>query len=177
MTTFAHVADEAARNGLPFLLIGGHAVAHHHYSRTTEDTDILVSVDHREAWLNLAGRLGLKVFHDGGTFLQLTPGGSGVWRLDLMLVNATTFAKMVAAAVSGKLEGQTVQVVALDHLLALKFHALKHTRGTRGLKDMDDVVNLVLNNRVDVKAPAFRELVLKYGTAELYERLSSLCAE
>jgi predicted nucleotidyltransferase len=177
MPTFANITDEAVRNGLQFLVIGGHAVAHHHYPRTTEDTDLLVSSDDRGAWLELADRLGLNVFHDGGNFLQLTPDDSDAWRLDLMLVNAVTFARMFAAAVSGKLEGQTVRVASLEHLLALKFHALKHARGIRVLKDMDDVVNLVTNNRMDVKAPAFRELVLKYGTAELYEKLSGLCSE
>lgn len=177
MTTFAHVVGEAARSGLRFLMIGGHAVAHHHYIRSTEDTDILVCAEDREAWVKVADRLDLRVFHDGGTFLQLTPPESTGWRLDLMLVNPATFAKMASAAESGKLEGQTVQVASLDHLLALKFHALRHARGIRVLKDMDDVVNLITNNRVDVQSPMFRELVLKYGTAELYEKLSNICSE
>jgi hypothetical protein len=177
MTTFAHVAEEAARNGLQFLVIGGHAVVHHHYSRTTEDTDILVSSEDREAWKRLAERLRLKVFHDGGTFLQLSPIELTAWRLDLMLVNAATFAKMAGASVTGTLEGHAVRVPSLDHLLALKFHALKNPHGIRVLKDMDDVINLIMNNRVDVKTPEFRELVTKYGTAELYEQISRFCAE
>ncbi len=39
---------------------------------------------------------------------------------------------------------------------------------------MDDVANLTINNRINAKSPEFRELVLKHGTPELYEKLSSL---
>jgi predicted nucleotidyltransferase len=94
-----------------------------------------------------------------------------------MLVNASTFAKMVYEAETDTLEGQIVKLPSLDHLLALKLHALKNARGIRVLKDMDDVANLITNNRIDVRSTQFRELVLKYGTAELYEKLSSLCTE
>lgn len=177
MPTFASLAEEAARSGLQFLVIGGHAVAHHHYPRTTEDTDILVCSDDREEWLRLAEGCGLTLFHDGGNFLQFTPPEPTGWRLDLMLVNASTFAKMVDASETDTLEGQTVKLPSLDHLLALKLHALKNARGIRVLKDMDDVANLITNNRIDVRSTTFRELVLKYGTAELYEKLSSLCTE
>ncbi|HAV63045.1 MAG TPA: hypothetical protein DCY13_11855 [Verrucomicrobiales bacterium] len=177
MSTFSKLAMEAAESGLRFLLIGGHAVAHHHYPRTTEDIDLLVSSHDRESWLAIAGRVGLTLFHDGGSFLQFTPPAPSGWRLDLMLVNASTFDKMSAAAESGSLEGQSVRLPSLDHLLALKLHALKHARGIRVLKDMDDVANLIINNRIDPKDPAFRELVLKHGTTELYEKLARLCAE
>ncbi len=177
MVTFADLATEAAENGLRFLLIGGHAVAHHHYPRTTEDTDLLVSSNDRESWLKLAGRFDLTLFHDGGNFLQFTPPESSGWRLDLMLVSASTFDKMAASSESGSLEGQSVRLPSLDHLLALKLHALKHAHGIRVLKDMDDVANLITNNQINVKSPAFRDLVLKYGTAEIYEKLSRFCVE
>jgi predicted nucleotidyltransferase len=177
MPTFASFAKDASTKGLRFLLIGGHAVAHHHYPRTTEDTDLLICTDDREAWLQLAEVCGLKLFHDGGNFLQFTPPEPTGWRLDLMLVNVATFAKMVDASEVGTLEGQAVKLPSLDHLLALKFHALKNAHGIRVLKDMDDVANLITNNRIDVSSTNFRELVLKYGTPELYEKLSELCDE
>jgi len=174
MPQFAKLAQEAAKKGLRFLVIGGHAVAHHHYPRTTEDTDILICVDDRKAWLHLADIAELQMFHDGGNFLQFAPPNSSGWRLDMMLVNASTFAKMTDESEANTLEGEEVRLPSLDHLLALKLHALKHARGIRVLKDMDDVANLITNNRIDVKADKFRELVLKHGTPELYEKLSSL---
>jgi predicted nucleotidyltransferase len=174
MEVFAQLANKAGDKGLQFLLIGGHAVAHHHYPRTTEDTDILVCKDDRDAWLQLTEEIGLKLFNDGGNFLQFSPPESSGWRLDLMLVNASTFAKMTGESKTNTLEGQEVRMPSLDHLIALKLHALKHAVGIRVLKDMDDVANLITNNRIDVKSSEFRELVLKHGTPELYEKLSSL---
>lgn len=177
MPLFASIVGEAARRNLRFLVIGGHAVAHHGYLRTTEDADILVAREDRGHWLELAGQVGLTLFHDGGTFLQFKPAETAGWRLDVMLVNANTFAKMAACAGQGRLEDQPVLMPALDHLLALKLHALKHAKGIRVLKDFDDVVNLIVNNRIDVRAPSFQELVLKYGTNELYDKLVHACAE
>jgi hypothetical protein len=177
MPLFVEISSEATRLGLQFLVIGGHAVAHHHYPRTTEDTDLMISSDDRNSWLELAGKLGLSLFHDGGTFLQFKPSEDTAWRLDLMLVKPATFAKMISASERGEVEGRPVLMPALDHLLALKLHALKHGRGIRVLKDMDDTVNLIVNNRVDVKSTAFRELVLKHGTSELYEKLVGACTE
>lgn len=177
MPLFATIVKEAAQRNLRFLVIGGHAVMHHHYSRTTEDADILAAQKDRERWLELAGKIGLALFHDGGTFLQFKPAEEIAWRLDIMLVSADTFAKMAAQSVQGLLEDQPVLMPALDHLLALKFHALKHAKGIRVLKDMDDVVNLIVNNRIDVRSASFRELVLKHATAELYEKLVHACTE
>lgn len=177
MNTFRELCETAHAKDLKWILIGGHAVAHHHYPRTTEDTDFLICADDKDAWLRLAAGRGLKLFHDGGNFLQFTPPETTGWRLDLMLVNASTFAKMLDGSETDTLEGQIVKLPSLDHLLALKLHALKNARGIRVLKDMDDVANLITNNRIDVRSTTFRELVLKYGTPELYEKLSSLCAE
>jgi len=174
MKVFAQLAEKAEDRGIQFLVIGGHAVAHHHYPRTTEDTDVLVCKDDRDAWMQLTGEIGLKLFNDGGNFLQFEPPQSSGWRLDLMLVNASTFAKMRDESETNTLEGREVRLPSLFHLIALKLHALKHASGIRVLKDMDDVANLITNNRIDVKADEFRELVLKHGTPELYEKLSSL---
>ena len=40
---------------------------------------------------------------------------------------------------------------------------------------MDDVINLVLANRVKIDDDYWRELILKYGTDELYEKLRRAC--
>ena len=177
MSAFSDLAEQAAEQGLHFLLIGGHAVSHHRYPRTTEDTDILICKDDKDRWLQLTETIGLKLFHDGGNFLQFTPPETGGLRLDMMLVNASTFTKMTGECEASTLEGRDVNLPSLDHLIALKLHALKHARGIRVLKDMDDMANLITNNRINVRSAEFRELVLKHGTSELYEKFSKLSDE
>jgi hypothetical protein len=72
--------------------------------------------------------------------------------VDLMLVPADTFARLLDSAKPAQLEGASVVVPSLEHLLSLKIHALKHGQGLRVLKDMTDVAQLLSVNRVDPRA-------------------------
>lgn len=68
-------------------------------------------------------------------------------------------------------------VPSLQHLFALKIHALKHGKGLRVLKDLDDVANRVLANRVDVRSEWFCQLFEKHGNMEWHERIARILAE
>ena len=177
MPIFDQLSRAAEERGLKFLVIGAHAVMRHGFMRATEDVDILVQREDRPLWEQLVQDLGYGLFHDGGTFLQLTPPGGVGWELDLMLVPAPTFEKMLAEAQPARMEGAAVLVPSLDHLLALKFHALKNGKGLRVLKDLEDVIQLVKANRVDVSAASFRQLCEKHATRVIYEQLIRACAE
>ena len=61
------------------------------------------------------------------------------------------------------------------HLLALKCHAIKHGHAGRIVKDAEDVIRLTQNNRLDPNARTVRELFLKHGTEELYEKVRRAC--
>jgi len=53
---------------------------------------------------------------------------------------------------------------------------LKHSHLGRYLKDFLDVENLVRVNKVDLRSDKIRQLFVKYGTMELYEKvIPSLC--
>ena len=60
---------------------------------------------------------------------------------------------------------------SLEHLVALKLHVLKQNLPHRMLGDMDDVINLLLVNRVDLRQEKWRQLFVKYGSLELYEKV------
>lgn len=174
MSLFAQLNQEAERRGLRFLVIGGHAVIEHGFQRGTEDADILVSKAHREAWLATATALGYRLLHDGGTFLQFEPNEPGSWDLDLMLVPEGVFERLLASAQSARMEDAAVVVPSLEHLLALKVHALKNGKGLRVLKDLTDVAQLISVNRVDPQSPWLRAVFEKHGSEEIYERVRKL---
>ena len=174
MSVFAQLNDAATKKGLRFLVIGGHAVIEHGFQRGTEDADILVCKEQRADWMGLAEGLGYKLFHDGGTFIQFEPTDPSEWNLDVMLVPAETFTRLFQAAKPANLEGAQVVVPSLEHLLTLKIHALKHSKGLRVLKDMTDVAQLLSINRVDPKAAWVKELFEKHGNVENYERVIRL---
>ena len=132
-----------------FLVIGGHAVIEHGFRRGTEDADILISRNDRDAWTKIVTDLGYKMIRDGGAFMQFESPEPAQWDPDLMLVPAVTFGRLLATAKPATLEDAAVVVPSLAHLLALKIHALKHGRGLRTLKDMTDVAQLLSVNRID----------------------------
>src|SRR5437588_193112 len=64
------------------------------------------------------------------------------------------------------------KIPILDHLLALKLHALKHGHIDRHMKDRLDVEGLIRVNHLDMKSEKMRGLFLKYGNLKLYEQVS-----
>ena len=172
MSLFATIHDEARRRQLRFLVIGGLAINHYGYSRETGDLDLFVGETDRLAWLELAPQLGYTVYHDGGSFIQFTPPEKSAWPLDLMIEPEKTFLPMFEASCEANLYGINTRVPTLEHLLALKLHALKHTRMHRFLKDFLDVEALIRINKLDIKSENMRQLFARYGTMELYEKVS-----
>jgi predicted nucleotidyltransferase len=174
----ATIHEQARGRQLRFLVIGGLAINHYGYSRDTSDLDLFISRDDLAAWLALLANLGYTHYQDGGNFIQYAPPEQNAWPVDLMLVQETTFGPIFAASQPANFFGVEARVPSLEHLLALKLHALKNTRFHRFLKDFLDVENLIRINRLDVKSQSLRELFSKYGTDDLYEKISrSLAAD
>lgn len=172
MLPFAGITTAARERSLDFLVIGGHAVNALGYSRLTFDLDLLVSADDREAWLAAFHSLGYGVFHDGGSFLQLAaPAGSGAWAIDLMLVARATFGEMLAASAEVEMQGVAVRIPSVDHLLALKLHALRSGSAERIGKDYQDVVGVLRTQSLDPRSARVRNLFTKYGTESWYARI------
>jgi len=93
-----------------------------------------------------------------------------------MIVSEEVFNQLAHASIEAWLESVSVRMVSLLHLIALKCHALCHSRSVRRLKDMDDLIQLVLINRLDLNEPTLRATILKHGNSELYEKLQHACA-
>lgn len=171
------IAKRASDAGIPFLVVGGYAVFAHGYLRLTDDLDLIVQRGQRAQLSKLLGDLGMSVKHDADTFLQFDPPDEAGMEVDLMFVSEDVFARLEQASIEAAVEGTRVRVVALLHLIALKCHALQHSKSLRRLKDMDDLVQLILINRLDLHEPELRATILKHGNAEIYEKLRHACAD
>ena len=159
------------------MLAGGHAVIAHGHPRNTFDVDLIIRRADQALWADLAGSAGYSFYREGPTFLQFNPPNAQVLPLDLMLVSDETFAKLMAEAVPAPASAAGAKVVSLRHLLALKCHAIKHGHQGRIVKDVDDVIRLSLVNKLDLDEPGIRDLFLKHGTLELYEKVRRLCRQ
>jgi hypothetical protein len=130
--------------------------------------DFLVRRDDHDAWFSRIETAGLKLFGETKAFAQFTQqeGGDG---LDLMFVDERTFEQMWQESAERDFGGSRARIPCLDHLLALKLHALKQARPHRTSKDAEDVEILVRRNGLDLSAPRYEQLFLKYGTREIYD--------
>src|SRR5262249_18311768 len=137
-----HLIDQARARGLAFVVVGGHAVAAHGYTRQTVDLDLLVRDEDRRPWVDFLTGLGYRVFHEDPAFVQLAAPTTAHWPVDLLVVGEPTFASVLAEAQEVDLGGQRVRVPSVEHLLALKLHVLRDARPPRDLKDLTDVVQL-----------------------------------
>jgi predicted nucleotidyltransferase len=169
------IAKKADEDHMPFLVIGGYAVLAHGYVRATDDLDLIVSHGQRETWSRLLAGFGMTIKNDATTFIQFDPADETGMAVDLMFVSQDVFTKLEQAAVQTKIEGMQVRVVALLHLIALKCHAFEHSKSIRRLKDMDDLIHLILINRLDLNEPELRATILKHGSMETYEKLRHAC--
>jgi predicted nucleotidyltransferase len=171
------IARKAGDAGIPFLVIGGYAVMAHGYVRTTEDLDLIAQHERRPELRKLLDDLGMKVTNDAPTFLQFEPQNDLGMKVDLMFVATNVFSLMQQASVEAKIEGIHVRVVSLLHLIALKCHALRHSKSIRRLKDMDDLLQLILIHKLDLNAPEVQATILKHGNTETYEKLRQACSD
>ncbi len=169
------IATSEKRN-LPFLVIGGQAIAAWNVPRETADFDILVNRDHKAAWMDCLAGMKYFLFHDGGNFLQFTSTEYPSWPLDLMLVSPDTFAKMAHAAVSKRLLGHEMRLPSLPHLIALKLHALKQDLPHRRIRDFLDVVELLQNNGSKPADPEIKQVFEQFGTQAIYEKVIHACS-
>jgi hypothetical protein len=174
LRTIATLTQRAVEAGLSFVVIGAHAVAAHGFSRATTDLDIITDKAQRAGWVALLAGLGYKQSQDGGSFLQFTAPEPDQWDVDVLLTDEATFTKFRSAAAKAVIAETVVWVPALDHLLALKLHALKNGNAARFLKDLEDIINLIVANKVDVQGASFKQLMEKFGTPELYEKITRL---
>ena len=168
---FQLLVDRANAARLEFILIGGHAVNARGYARTTLDFDFLIAAADLPAWRTLLAELGYTLVHQVEAFAQFQPAAGDGFRIDLMLVEPPTYGKIAAGSEMLAYGDRTVRVAGVLHLIALKLHATRTwTRAVQG-KDYYDIVNLIRLHRVDTGATEFREILNRYASATIRERL------
>ena len=172
MGLFQDINSQARQRNLDFLVIGGLAVIFHGYSRDTADLDLLIRKNDRQKWIDLLVALGYSALNEKDAFVQLSPPKQGAWPVDLMLVQDATFDPIFASGVEVEMYDTKLKIPGLEHLLALKLHALKHGHIGRYSKDFLDIEGMVRVNKLDLNSEKIRHIFLKYGTVKIYEQIS-----
>lgn len=158
------------RRNLPLILIGGWAVQAHGHARNTLDVDCLTAIENDALITEELQRAGFECFEEKTAFRRFRHRLQPLLVLDVMRVNAATFAKMWAATEDYLISGVALKVPALAHLLALKLNAAQNEH--RAEKDLGDVIALLRANSGKISAAELRKLCDQFGTPKLTARLA-----
>jgi len=170
-TIFHLISDIFAKKNVTCILIGGFAVNYYKVTRHTADIDFLITRDDFEKISGLLEKNGLKKDNVQEVFARLIGEDSYLMDVDFMFVDKETLDKIIRAGKETSIAGQKFMVPSLNHLIALKLHAIKYNPKIREYKDLADIIDLIRINKLNVKDAEFRNLCLKYGTGELYKRI------
>lgn len=151
----------------------GYAVAAHGHTRPTFDVDFLARKTDRAEWQRRADAAGLKLAFETQAFAQFEQAdGDG---FDIMFVNDATFAQLFENSMEYEFDGARARVPSLDHLLALKIHALKDQPPHRTSKDAEDVEMLARRNQLDLAQPKYSGFSSSVERAKSTQRSSESC--
>jgi len=171
-TAFHLISNISKKAGVSCVLVGGFAVNYYKYTRQTADVDFLITKDDFEKIFDLLKKEGYKQDYAQKVFIRLKSKKFYLMDLDFMFVDKETFAKIVKDGREISIAGQRFIVPSLYNLIALKLHSIKYNPKIRESTDLPDIINLIRANKIDFKNKDFRGLCLKYGTKEIYDKIS-----
>lgn len=168
---FKLISDLMRKQKTSCILIGGFAVNFYKVSRATADVDFLIT---KEDFDKICGILldgGFKQLSHQENFAHFQSSGLGLIGVDFMFVDHDTFSKIEAEGQKFKIGKNEFTVPSLNHLIALKLHSMKFNFKDRLAKDFPDIIGLMRTNHVNALGKDFKELCLKYGSDEIYQRI------
>jgi hypothetical protein len=171
VSTLETVSQAAAAASLDFIVCGGFAVNAYQVMRKTGDIDLVVRERESKTWKDRLAAIGYSVFHESGAFVQLRTDSPSSWPIDLILVEDETFDGMKAAAKSFLFGTADCLIPSVEHLIAMKLHAIRSSGDSRLRQDALDIIDLADVARVDLEGETFRELCDRYADAKIRDRI------
>ncbi|MEM7603165.1 MAG: nucleotidyltransferase [Verrucomicrobiota bacterium] len=156
-----------------FLLIGGNAVIAYGVPRFTRDIDFVIPEDALPTWRDLLEMENYRCFQATHAFAQFEDVSAIAPRVDLMIVDQSTWEKLLGEAREAEYgRGIPLKVAAVEHLIAMKLRAVKSPQRRFDAVDWQDIIELSYREGLDPgKHEQFRNLVLDFGSEDLLEKL------
>lgn len=170
-SVFHLISEITQKEGISCVLIGGYAVNYHKVSRQTADVDFMIVKEDFERICAALMKAGYKEENLQEGFAQFKSKSPTLKDVDFMLVEKSTFDKIFQQAERFRVGGREFLIPSIDHLIAMKLHSVKFNYKLRWMKDLPDIIRLVRANKIDARTETFKELCLKFGTEELYQKI------
>jgi hypothetical protein len=154
--------DLLIRSQVPHLIIGGHGLAVHGVERDTMDLDCMVAAPARAEMARFLEAHGFTEMARHDSFSRFRHRSLVYPLLDVMEVDAGTWAKMFPKGREGVLFERNVRVPSLLHYIALKLHAIRQNP-TRERKDGQDIVDLLRAHAGTYSEDELRSIFTRYA--------------
>ena len=172
--SFQLISYISKKTGVSCVLIGGFAVNYYKVTRQTLDVDFLITKENFDKILPSLEKAGYRQDYKQEVFARLRNDKARLLDIDFMFVDIDTLNKIIKEAKETTIGSQKFIVPTLNHLIALKLHAIKYNPKIREYKDLPDIINLIIINQVNYSDNDFHQLCLKYGTEELYQKIMTV---
>ena len=167
------VFDILARFRRPLLIIGGHALGAHGVVRQTVDVDCLITAPDRSSLDEFLRNSGFTLAGETENFARYMHKSPLLSQVDVLFVDATTFAKLQPAAILLRDNTEGLRVPALAHLIALKLHAIRNNP-LREARDLGDIAELLRANPESITPGELASLCDQFGPSGIEIKLKSL---
>lgn len=174
-SVFHLAADLIRKHNVVCVLIGGFAINFYKIQRNTQDTDFLITKEDFSKVRIFLEQEGYQMVSNHENFAQFEDKEHRLMDIDFMFVDSQTINKIFNAGQKMKIVGQEFTVPSLEHLIALKMHAIKYNQKIRLFKDLPDIIGLIKANQLNVKEDKFKQLCLKHGNEQIYKHILEAC--
>ncbi len=171
--TFRVVSEALRSQNIPVVLIGGFALGAYGLARHTADADFIIAEESLEKVKLALTTCGYREAVRTSIFVRFTASEVSLLDLDFLLVSEATLSGVLDAVQTYQVGDSKAQVPSLEHLIALKLHAIKNDP-KREMKDLFDVYELIKKNPDAGILNKLLDLCDKYGTDRLYHKLMEL---
>ena len=156
--------------GRDILLIGGHALPAYGVVRQTVDVDFLIVDADENNLKEILLTKGYTEEHRSDLFIRYCGSTSDYMDVDVLLVDQATFNTIFENSNTYEISSLSLHIPSMDHLIALKLHAIKNDP-RRELKDLLDIVELLRQNPDLVQTEELKTICQQYGPDKIYQKL------
>lgn len=173
-SVFHLISSIAKEKQIVCVLIGGFAINYYKVTRQTIDVDFLITKDDFTKIAPLLIDAGYKQQYSQEVFSRFADRGKYYMDLDFMFVDKETLQKIIKTGKEIEIARLKFTVPSLENLIALKLHAIKFNPKNREFKDLPDIINLIRANNFNYKTEDFKNLCIKYGTKEMFDKITEI---
>lgn len=162
----------SAKNHIPVLLVGGHALQAYGVARQTLDVDVLISEAHATAMDAALLHIGYSQVARSEIFARYRHPSVVLADVDILYVDSETARRMCQQARQCAVAETKCLVPVLPHLLGMKLHAIR-TNPQREARDFADVVELVRSNPGSIGRDELQHLCAQYAPPGIWDKLEA----